>query len=237
LVPRHVTVTLVEPQYPINVGYVARVMKNFGLTRLNLVNPKADMSVALVYASHGAQVIEDARFTTMEVLRKETDLMVATTAVKAKKKGNVLRQAVSPETMVKRVAASRSASLVFGRDTTGLTNEELKVCDMVVAIETGSRYKTLNISHAAAILLYLLFKGGVARGKTTSRKAREVFATSLKDLAIASRMPAHKTSRMFELAMRIASTTDVSDRQLLLMSGVFGKALATLEDQDGDSKT
>jgi tRNA/rRNA methyltransferase len=235
--PRKLSVTLVEPAYPVNLGHVARLMKNFGLVNLNLVRPRVDLAVATVYAAHGADVLEGARRTTLARVRKETDLMVATTAVRARKQSNVTRQATSPEAMARRLAAARSASIVIGRDTTGLTNSEIEMCDMTVVVETGSNYRTLNLSHAAAILLYVASRAMTGGRKMAERKTRQVFADRLAELAMASRMPRHKTAGVRARAIKLASSAELTERQLLMLSGIFRKATATIRKAQAlDSK-
>ena len=238
MIPKTFSVTLVEPQYPVNLGHTARLLKNFGLSRLYLVRPKVDMSVALIYASHAADVLESAELVTLPQLRKRNDLLIATTAIGASKRSNVIRRSVRLEQVSEYVQSAESASLVLGRDTTGLTNDEIRTCDVTVVVETGSKYRTLNVSHAAAIILYVISRGGRTEFRGPARKARELFAESLSDLATASRMPSHKVRNMPEIGKRIAVESRLTDRQLFLMSGIFRKAAGTIEGlQGGTSKT
>jgi tRNA/rRNA methyltransferase len=230
VIPKGFSVTVVEPQYPVNLGHIARLVKNFGVGRLCLVHPKVDMSVALIYAAHAADILENAETVTLSQLRKENELLVATTAVGAKRRSNVIRRSVKPEEAARHVQSARTASLVLGRDTTGLTNEEIRLCDMTTVVETGSRYKTLNVSHAAAILLYVITRGEVDTFRSSSRVAREVFAENLYDLAVASRMPAHRLRNMQEIGKRMAVTSRLRDEQLMLMSSVFKKAVGRIRD-------
>jgi tRNA/rRNA methyltransferase len=238
VLPRGVSVTLVEPKGPVNVGHVARLVQNFGVEKLYLVNPKADLSVASVYASHASGVLDRAIVGTFEQVRREHELLVATTAVRASKKSNVVRRMASLDRLHEMLKASSRSSIVFGRDTTGLTNEEMRQCDATVTIDTGQAYRSLNIGHAAAIALYMASRGKRGTNSGQGRKAREVFASSLFELAVASRIPGHKTRNMLEAAKRIAATSSMSDSQLNLLSGVFRKAVATMEsDQARGSKT
>ena len=70
------------------------------------------------------------------------------------------------------------------------------------------------------------------------RKSREVFARSFYELADASRLPRHKTRNLFEAGKRVAAGSGLSDAQLNLLSGVFRKAVATMEErQERGSKT
>jgi tRNA/rRNA methyltransferase len=237
LIPDGVSVTLVEPHYPVNVGHTARLVKNFGVKRLYLVKPKVDISVAAVYASHASDVLDKASITTFERVREENEFLVATTAVRASKKSNLIRKMVDPDRLHALLSSSRTSSLVFGRDTTGLTNEEIGMCDVTTTIDTAPFYRALNLGHAVAIVLYLASRGDGRKGRIQSRKAREVFAESLYELAVASRMPPHKVKKLYEASRRIVSSSNLTDSQLNLMTGVFRKALSTLDSYDANSKT
>jgi tRNA/rRNA methyltransferase len=238
VIPKGLSVALVEPQYPVNVGHVARLVKNFGVRRLYLVNPKVDMSVAMVYAAHAADVLEDARRVTFRGLRRENQLLVATTAVRAVKGSNVIRRTVRPERIGELVGAARTAALVFGRDTTGLTNEEIGECDVTTVINTGTRYRTLNLGHAVAIMLYLTSGVGGRARAVQSKSARNLFAESFYQLALSAELPEHRVKNMREVAKRMAASAALTDSQLQLMAGVFRKATAArIRRQGRDSKT
>ena len=228
---------MVEPKGPVNVGHVARLVQNFGVERLYLVEPKVDLSVAAVYASHASDVLDRAVVTTFAKVREENEFLVATTAVRASKKSNVIRRAVGPDRLHALLCSSKSSSLVFGRDTTGLTNEEIKKCDVTVTIDTSSKHRTLNIGHAAAIVLYLASRGGHGRAAGQGRVAREVFARSLSELAGASKLPQHKTKNLYEAGKRMAAQSGLTDAQLNLLSGIFRKAVMRIEVQGRGSKT
>ena len=238
MLPKGVSVTLVEPRGPVNVGHIARLVRNFGVEKLYLVEPKVDLSVASVYASHAVGVLDSAVVTSFEKIRRENELLVATTAVRASKKSNVIRRTVGADRLHEILSSARTSSIVFGRDTTGLTNEEIRMCDVTLTIDTSPTYRTLNIGHAAAIVLYVASKGGRGRKGGQGRIAREVFAQSFYELARASRLPRHKTQNIFEAAKRIAASSGITDAQLNLLSGVFRKAVAAMnEPQDRGSKT
>ena len=238
MLPRGVSITLVGPKGPVNVGHVARLVLNFGVERLNLVEPKVDLSVASVYASHASGVLDRAIVTTFERVRKEHDLLVATTAVRASKRSNVIRWAVSPDRLHDILLSSESSSIVFGRDSTGLTNREIEMCDVTATIEASPAYRSLNLGHAVAIILYLASRGSRRTGAVQGRKAREVFAESFYELASISRLPRHKTRNLFEVAKRAAAASELTDAQLNTFSGVFRKAASTMKTaQERGSKT
>lgn len=238
MLPRGVSVTLVGPKGPVNVGHVARLVQNFGVEKLYLVEPKIDLSVAAVYASHASEVLDRVVVTTLGKVREENDLLVATTAIRAARKSNVVRRSVSPDRLHDLLSAAKTSSIVFGRDSTGLTNSEIESCDVTVTIETSPAYRSLNLGHAAAIALYLASRGRRRETGLQGRRAREVFARSFCELAVASRLPPHKTRSVFEAAKRAAATSGMTDAQLNFFSGVFGKAVGTMRAaQERGSKT
>ena len=212
-----------------NVGHIARLIRNFGVEKLYLVEPKVDLSVAAVYASHAAEVLDSAVVTSFARVREDNELLVATTAVRASKKSNVIRRTVGPDRLREILSSAKSSSLVFGRDTTGLTNHEIEMCDVTTTIDTTPSYRALNIGHAVAIILYLASQGRGAKHVSQGRVAREIFARSFYELAEAARMPKHKTRNLYEVGKRVAASTEMTDAQLNLLSGVFRKAVATMK--------
>lgn len=233
------SITVVGAVYPVNLGYTARLMKNFGLRRLYLVDPRCDMRAASVYASHGADVLEDSDVVTLAKVRKTHDVLLATTAITASRGANVSRTVVKPEEAVARVVASESASIVFGRDTTGLTNEELTLCDLVTFVDTRTDYKTLNVSHSAAILLFLTSGAWAARNaprtvadSKASRERRDAFSRYAYQLAIASGMQSHRAERIVQVARRVALKSEVSPEELGLLISLMRKAELAIERTD-----
>jgi len=225
------SITIVGAEYPVNLGYTARLMKNFGLRRLYLVGPNCDMRAASVYASHGADILKDAEVVTLAKLRKTHDLLLGTTAIRARRGANVGRTVVRPEEAIMRVVGAKSASMVFGRDTTGLTNEELSRCDLVTSVETKTDYRTLNVSHSAAILLYLTSRAWGAKKAQhapeawrASRERREAFSRYAFDLAIASGMQSYRAERIVHVAARVALKSDVNSKELGLLVSLMRKA-------------
>lgn len=216
--------TLVGPEYPINVGYTARLIKNFGVSKLYLVGPRFDRRVASVYAAHGADIVEEAETIDFTELRRRHDLLIATTAIVATRKANVSRLSLSPEEAVEYASSSSSTSLVFGRDTTGLTNDEIARCDIVTTVTTGTRYRTLNLSHSVAVLLYIFTRTGAGMPTVPDFRLREEFANSVYELAIVSGFHVPRAERLFKLAKRISVRTHVDSSELGMLLSLLRSA-------------
>lgn len=224
------SVTVVGAEYPVNLGLTARLMKNFGLRKLYLVDPRCDMRAASVYATHGSVVLEEAEIVTLAKVRENHDFLLATTAIRARKGASVHRAIVEPEAAVARMVAAESASMVFGRDTTGLTNEELALCDLVTSLDTRTDYRTLNVSHSVAILLYLTSrvrvgeKVGVPLRSLASRERRDTFSRYAYQLALASGVRKDKAKRMVQVARRVALKSELNSKELGLLVFLMRKA-------------
>jgi tRNA/rRNA methyltransferase len=152
-------VVLVEPKSEGNVGSVARAMKNFGLEDLVLVRPPRLADEAKGRAMHAWDVVESARHVdSFDEAVQGTDFIIGTSArIPASEKAHV-RNPVEARDLPRRLAqTSGTVALCFGREDFGLFNEELERCDLLVTIPTSDRYKSLNLSHAVAVVLYELY--------------------------------------------------------------------------------
>ena len=154
-------IILVEPLYSENIGLIARIMKNFDVKTLYLVNPKAEhLNNASKSRSMYAQDIlkKAVKVKSLKSLTKKFNLLVGTTA-KLSKESKHFRKALSLK-QFKDIYGKSDASVgfVFGREDIGLTNEELNKCDLTISINASSKYNTLNVSHAVVVVLHELFE-------------------------------------------------------------------------------
>jgi len=226
-----ISVALVEPEHEVNVGHIARLMKNFGLKELLLVNPKFDLDKAKIFATRGKDLLEKAKQIKFNEL-KRFDLLIGTTAIPASSRLNLVRDSIDPEHLV-RILANKNSNLclVLGRESTGLANEELAKCDIVVNIDTPTQYATLNISHALAILLYAILntKSVKQRKSTASKKERKLVVDYALALAKTSGLHKHKTP-MLEIALkRILGKSALTSKEAMLIVSLFRGALLTIK--------
>lgn len=152
-----INVVLVEPQGPINVGMIARTMKNFGFKNLILVNPKCPPlhPWSLVMAKGAKEVLLEAHvFESLKEALRDSGLVVGTTG--KKRRGIELVSIKRAIEDILQVAESQKVSLLFGREDSGLTNEELSLCHLNVFIPTQESHPSMNLSQAVAVILYEL---------------------------------------------------------------------------------
>jgi TrmH family RNA methyltransferase len=179
-------VVFVGPESQGNVGALARVMANFGLKELVLVEPCELGDEARARAMHAWPLVEKARKMRYQDAIKGFDSVIGTTA-KVFSDHDTTRAYLTPRELAGQLKKTRgSYCFVFGRESRGLTTAELRKCDVVVHIDCSPDYPVLNISHAAAILFYELFsekenkvRQSSARQKRDAIKLFEELACSL----------------------------------------------------------
>jgi tRNA/rRNA methyltransferase len=164
----HCRVVLVETLYPGNLGATARVMRNFGLLDLVLVNPVANVHdpAARRMSTHGEDIIQRAR-----VVQDFGEAVADCTVVagtSARSGGLFRKQTVgAPEAimpyLVEMVRADRPAALIFGTEPSGLANDIVTRCHYLIQIPANPEYPSLNLAQAVAICLYELNKAWLAR--------------------------------------------------------------------------
>lgn len=154
-----ISVVLIEPEHPGNIGSVARAMANFGFENLVIVNPNCAIDgEVLKLAKHADGVVKKAKVTTAKVL-SEFDYKIATTS-QLGTDFNLTRTPIAPEQLAEIMPKNKKSNiaLIFGREGEGLHNDEIEQCDFVVAIPTSKKYPTMNLSHSVAVVLYELSK-------------------------------------------------------------------------------
>jgi tRNA/rRNA methyltransferase len=241
---------IVEPEFGINLGYLARTAANFGMKKLVVVSgrklEKEKFSTALLFAAHGRSLVENLEYSSsVQSLKRKFKILIGTTAIEAKRKSNLTRRTLGLEecsrTIISQVKSQSrkktDACFVFGRDTTGLTNEELRECDYSLTIRTLSNYKTLNVSHAAAIVFYAFVRAAGSVGTNnekvkrplestplSSRKERKRVVNLFLKLAVDSEFQSFKGKLLRETLERVLNRSDPTLRELYLLMGLASKA-------------
>lgn len=163
-----ITIILVQTETGGNIGSVCRVMKNFCFEKLILFNPIADPQESTIfgYAMHGDQILKQAEIIrcdpskeilTLRELFHRFDLVIGTSA-KGIEYNNITRTPQYLEEFnLENIPSQTKIGLVFGRESTGLTNEQISLTDFCLRIPANPNYTSLNLSHAVGIILYQCF--------------------------------------------------------------------------------
>lgn len=154
----NIRIVLVEPAGPLNIGSVARVMKNMGLRQLILVNPHCDPldDRARQMAVHAADVLEAAQqVATLPLALEGCFRAIATTARPRDAVPAVPLE--GPRQALPWLLETPSA-LIFGPEDRGLSNAELNYAQRFITIPSASEYPSLNLAQAVAVCCYELYQ-------------------------------------------------------------------------------
>ena len=151
-----IRIILVEPAGALNVGSIARVMKNMGLTQLVIVNPKCDVlgEEATRMSVHAIDLLETTRIVSdLPTALQGCTRVIATTA----RERAIPTQLETPrQALPWLIDNTQQAALIFGREDSGLTNAELNYAQRYIRIPVGSEYSSLNLAQAVGVCVYEL---------------------------------------------------------------------------------
>lgn len=149
-------IILVEPQSPGNIGMVCRAMANFGCSQLRLVNPCQHLhSEARKFAVSAAELLGQAEvYPDLASALADRQCAVAATRRSGKLRGELLDLTELPAQLSSYGEGGR-IGLVFGREDSGLTTDEVALCSHAVSISTAA-YGSLNLAQAVIVFLYEL---------------------------------------------------------------------------------
>ena len=151
----HISIVLVEPEEPGNIGSVARAMKTMGLSDLVLVNPVPYDTPEARRMAHGSQDILNGA-TVCAGLQEALSgfaLVIGTTHRKREDRPPLHPPPEAARRLMDLPHGHRGA-LVFGRESQGLSNEELRLCSLVSCIPSATKYPSLNLAQAVLVFAY-----------------------------------------------------------------------------------
>lgn len=154
-----ISIILVEPENPDNIGASARAMKNMGFSDLRLVNPpKSWARKAKKMAVNAADVLAKAQvFSSVEEAVSDLRVAVGTTRRYGPRRGTF--QPWEPMLKkIKKLSVKGGLGILFGKESTGLDNVSLGLCDWVTTIPANPEYPSLNLAQAVLVTCYELSK-------------------------------------------------------------------------------
>lgn len=162
----NITIVLNKPRYPENIGAAARAACNMGIEKLVVVDPENyDLGRVLKLATHAASGVANGivRFDDLQTALAPFHYVVGTTARLGGERHTVTSPARMAQEMILLSKENRVA-LLFGPEDRGLTNEELRLCHLLVNIPTA-RFSSLNLGQAVMVLCYEIFKATLPEPK------------------------------------------------------------------------
>ena len=175
----NIRIVMIGTTHPGNVGAAARAMHNMCISRLTLVDPQCPIGDVAYGRASGANVILDNRETHDDLGAAIADCsrVIATTA----RRRSLPWPELDPREMAESLFAlddNRQVALVFGREHSGLSNDELQMCHQMVCIPTNPGFSSLNVASAIQVLCYEIYRQQSSFPEIPAASGQDLPATS-----------------------------------------------------------
>ena len=231
--PQSTYIILMDPSLAVNIGAVARAMKNMGFTNLRLVAPSGTgghVSEPARRMSAGSEEILEAAevFPSLEGALADLQLVVGCTARKGKGRKPLLQPKGLPGYLEKYGPDTR-LGIVFGREDRGLTNEELDPCNIVLTIPTAPEHSSLNLAQAVLLVCYELAqtKEGTSAqvpppgSLASSKELEELFAHAREVLLRVGFLHPQNPDRILRVLRRVLGRAGPDSREVTILRGIL----------------
>lgn len=235
-----VSVILVAPKYQGNVGAVARLLKNFGLNDLILVNFDEFNDEAISRAMNGKSLLETARrFETFGEAVKGFDIVAGTSSTVSGNYKKFRRIPMQPSEFWDSMSRIKGkVALVFGREDDGLRNEELELCSHFVHIPASEDYPVLNLSHAVSVMLYEMTRHIDLVTSDLVRKVNELETGKLLDrISVVMKKTGYydyKIKNTTVMLRRVIARSGLTDAEFYKIMGIIRGILHALDPGSED---
>tara|TARA_Y200000002_G_scaffold239426_1_gene197781 strand:- start:734 stop:1438 length:705 start_codon:yes stop_codon:yes gene_type:complete len=229
------SVILVRPQLPENIGMVSRVMNNFGFKELILVNPRKNWlnTKSINSAKKSEFILQNAKvYNSLDEALKKFSFVISTTNRNRDLEKNTTSSFIS---LFKIIPRYKKIAFIFGPENSGLSNEDLRLTDLIFTINTNKNSNSLNLSHAVSIMCHNFFefdkiklKNNQKINKNTTNKEEllKYFDFLFKNLESKNFfVPKEKTESMKNNIFSIYLNSSISKKQLQTLWGITKKLM------------
>jgi tRNA (cytidine32/uridine32-2'-O)-methyltransferase len=232
---QNIRVVLVETSHPGNIGAVARAMKNMCLDRLVLVEPKCfPCEESSARASGADDVLDRARVVeSLEAAVADCRLVIGASA----RRRTVDWPQLDPRACAERVleqARAAPVALVFGRESSGLTNHELSLCRYLMHIPANPDYSSLNLAMAVQIVAYELMMAtaaasraaiaGTAEPASSAEQMSGLFAHLEQALVDIGFMDPRHSGKLMQRLKRVLHRAQPDPEDINILRGILSAA-------------
>jgi tRNA/rRNA methyltransferase len=231
-----VSIILVKPKFPENIGSVARAMKNMRLSRLVVVNGCSPLLANAYKLASGAEdILERAEeFLTLRETISEMGCVVGTTSRGGKERVPDL----TLEALVKKLIPLSQKNLIglaFGSEKEGLTNEELSLCHLYARIPSMESFPSLNLAQAVMVVSYELFRASIEIPKkeiqlAPAEQLERMLERMEKTLLRIGFLDSNNPKRIMRVLRRLFGRSQMDEREVKILEGIWSQ-------MDHDSRT
>ena len=230
-----VRIVLVETSHPGNIGGAARAMKTMGQGELYLVNPKRYPDPQADWRAAGALDVLDAAntVTSVEEAIRDCHWAVGTST----RMRSIPWPVASPRTVAEEIArqpGEQRVAILFGREDNGLSNDELRMCNLHLQIPAAPEYPSLNLAMAVQVVCYELFAhehdvpdSGWDRPMATVKQVDDMLAHFQDVLVQQGFLDADNPGQTMTRIKRVFKRVNMDDTEVQIFRGIckhFGRA-------------
>jgi len=222
---------LVRPQMGENIGFVARAIKNFNIKHLRIVNPRCHWpnQKALATSVGAKDILKSTKvYDSIEKSIGDLDIIFASTS----RIRRINKKIISILDLKNKVKKKRKIGILFGPESSGLSNDEISYADYLVKIPTNKNFSSLNLSHSAIIFCFEIFqyfsnKKAIYKSGYRSLVANKSEVNKFLGF-IVSRLdkkgflqPDHKRKSMIRNISNIFHRINLSEQEIRILLGIF----------------
>lgn len=223
-----IRIVIVGPKFEGNIGAIARSMANFDITDLCLVNPCEIGDEARRRAKHGNYILDSAKIVgSIDEAVKDCFLVVGTSGIVTKGDRNYTRVPVPAREFAQQVRGYKERiAILFGREDTGLYQEELNRCDLLITVPTSRDNPILNLSHAATLVMYELFESHSVdrKAEPADNREKELMFDFFSDLMDAVEYPENRRETTAVMFRRMMGRSIPTKYEYNTIMGILGDA-------------
>jgi len=226
----NITFILNKPQLSENIGACARAMKNFGFTKLILVNPKPSFpNDKIIATSVGAkEIIKKAKnYSNIKPALNNIDYLISTTSRFRNK--NIKHIQLKD---LKKLDLKKKIAFLFGSEASGLSNSDISYSNYVLKIPCNPKFKSLNLSHSLIIVAQYIFelleqKKSIYKKSSKIKIASKKNIKSMVDLCVNHLeeinffKPIEKKPKMMQNLLSLFYRVELSEKETRILSSVF----------------
>jgi len=228
---KNIYFVLARPQMGENIGSVARAIKNFNIKKLRIVNPRCSWpnQKALATSVGARDILKSTKiYNSLEKSIGDLDIVFASTSRIRK----VNKRIISVLDLKKKIKKNQKIGIIFGPESSGLSNDEINCADFLVKIPTNNKFSSLNLSHSAIIFCFQIFehfskrkivynsnyKSSLAK-KSDVNKFLNFIIDGLDKKGFLQ--PNHKRSSMIRNINNIFHRINLSEQEIRILLGIF----------------
>ena len=232
----NISIVLIRPRYAGNVGSAARAMKNMGLRRLKMVQPREILGPECArMARHAMHLVSDAKiYETLDEALRHEQIVVGTTSGRDRRVRQRIHTARQIAPLICHFAASQKVSLLLGPERSGLSEAQLACCQYLISIPAHPDYPVLNLAQSVLVLGYEIFNAwSDSEGRNlplaSHREREQMYEHAREVLTEIGFLSRSNPDHIMRSIRRFLGAAELTSRDVRILRGIFSQTAWYIE--------